>query len=427
MIILIILSVIVGLKIFLSKGQQRFNWCICGMLLLSSSIVLINKPQLPAHRFFLICFWLSVIYRKEYKKIKFPLIVPFLIYIIGFYYIGWHAEALSTFSKIWKPTYAIIESYLVLLLAFYGTKNVSIHSKPIIITVFIVTLYGILTLLIKHNPYNDLINSSSDMSWLQGYYFGDRTRITSTWSHPIPYGFICSLLFYMFLPYFKERKIKILSFLLIINVFLSGSRTALAAFILIGVLYILIGYKASKGIRVGLVALVFSFGAYIAVPYIHDKVDQLMGTVMGTDTTGGSSNEMRETQLASAMVVFSQSPIYGHGPDYVQEQMMGQNADYYVKAGLDFYGFESYLYIILIERGIIGCVIELVMLISILLYGLRERKRNKKESAYVISFLLGFVFFSLATGTMGTFIMTMMFIGMAMRRIYDKQIPALVL
>jgi O-antigen ligase len=88
--------------------------------------------------------------------------------------------------------------------------------------------------------------------------------------------------------------------------------------------------------------------------------------------------------------------------------------------GLDFYGFESYGYIILIERGIVGCIIEVIMMVSIFIYALQHRRKYKEEMAIIISILVGFIFFSFSTGTMGTFLMTMLFIGMAMSRIRIK-------
>jgi len=412
----IIISLICGLMIIISDGQKRFNWCICAMLLISQNIILIQKPQLPVHRFFLLCFWLSVIFRKEYKGKKFPLIVPLVIYFIGFYLIGYNAEALEPFSKFWKPTSAIIESYLVLLLAYYGTEKVTVNSKPIINTLYLVMFYGIFTLITKWNPYQDMIHISPDEAWLNDYYFSDRIRITSTWSHPIAYGFICSLFFYAFLPYYKKKKIKILLSLLAFNILICGSRTDLAAFILMGAIYIPMRFKASKAIVVGSVTLIVVSITYLAVPFIQDKIDTLIGTVDGKDQTGGSSTEMREDQLAASLYIFNKSPIFGEGPDYVQEQIM-PDQDFYSKEGLNFYGFESYGYIIFIERGIIGIVIELIMFLSIISYALNQRRKYKEECSTILSISFGFVFFSLSTGVLGTFTMAMMFIGITMSRI----------
>lgn len=407
--------------IIINKGQKRFDWCVCGMILISQSICLIQKPQLPVHRFFLLCFWFSVLLRKEYKGKVFPLMVPFLIYVIGFYIIGYNAEALEPFSKFWKPTSAIIESYLVLLLAYYGTNiRLTVHSKPIIITLYTVTIYGLLTLIMKRNPYQDLINSSLDMAWLQGFYFGDRIRIQSTWSNSFGYGFICSAFFYLLLPYLKEKKIKILLLLLAFNMLECGSRTVLAVFFLMGAIYVLVRYKFFKAISVVFIIFLSLSLIYLSVPFVHFKIDQLINVITGTDTTAGSSTEMRENQLDASLYIFSKSPVFGHGPDYVQEQMM-PNQKIYAEEGLDFYGFESYLYIILIERGMVGIVLELMMFLSIIIYMLKQKRKNKEECAIIASILFGFIFFSLSTGVLGTFTMSMMFIGMAMSKIEQRK------
>lgn len=420
MILLKILCIICGIMILRSKGQKRFNWCICSMLLLSSDIVLSEKPQVLAHRFFILCFWASVIYRKEYKHVKSPFTIVLIIYAIGFYIIGYHAQALSPFSKVWKPTAALLDSYLVLPLMFWGTKNITVKTKPIIWSLYIMTIFGFITLAIHDNPYRDLFNTSPDMAWISSYYFGDRTRITSTWSHPITYGFICTLFFYMLVPYMKERKIKILLLFLFGSVMICGSRTVLFAFMLLGALYILLCYKVTKAIGIGAIALLLGSLSYLTVPIIHDKVEDVVATATGSSDTGGSSLDMRDEQLDASLFIFSSAPIYGHGPDYVQEQIM-PNQQIYWQEGLNLYGFESYLYILLIERGVVGIVMEILVSLALLLYGFRNRRKYKKSAGTIISIWLTFIFFSLSTGVMGTMTMSLIFIGIMMRRIEDQR------
>lgn len=418
--VIIIISFLCGLMIAVSKGQRRFDWLICSILLISESVILIQKPQLPSHRFLIICFWVSVLCRKEYRGKKYPMLIPLILYAIGMYVVGYHAQALNNFSKIWKPTSALIDTYLVGLLLFYGSDKIKVNSKPIVVALYIVTLYGIFTLITKTNPYQALI-AGKDGMLTDSYLFGDRIRITSTWGHPISYGFVCSMFFYVLLPYWKERKIKILEFLLAFNMLVCGSRTALAAFILMGGIYILMRYKVGKAMLVGVATLIGCSVLYFTVPYVQNKMDQLIGTINGTDQTGGSSTEMREEQTDAALFIFAQAPIYGHGPDYVQEQLMPYNNMYW-QQGLHFYGFESYSYGILIERGIVGVVMELLMWFSLLLYALKNRKKHKQECADIVSLLIGFIFFSLSTGALGTLEILMIFIGMSINKVsLDKQ------
>lgn len=417
---MIIISFFCGLMIAMSKGQKRFDWLVCSILLVSLSVILIQKPQLPSHRFFVLCFWISVIYRKEYRGKAYPMTIPLILYAVGMYIIGYHAQELSTFSKIWKPTSTLIDTYLIGLLLYYGSDKIKINSKPIIFTLYIVTLYGIFTLITRSNPYIDLIEGGDNAMLSSDYLFGDRLRITSTWGHPISYGFVCGMFFYLLLPYWKENKIMQLEILLAFNMLVSGSRTAFAAFILMGGMYVLLRYKVGKSLVVGVWTLVVCALLYFTVPLVQSKIDQLVATINGTDQTNGSSTDMRLDQTDAALFIFAQTPVYGHGLDYVQEQLMPNNQMYW-QQGLHFYGFESYSYIILIERGILGVIIELVMWISMIVYALRKRKKFIQESAYIISLLVGFIFFALSTGILGTLEILMIYIGISMNRMYSMQ------
>ena len=216
--IVILICLLCGFMIIRNKGQKRFDWFVCAALLLSSSITILKSPQILSHRFFILCYWLSVVVHKEYRHNKFPLLIPLIIYGAGEMFIGWQDTMLTPFYRLWKPFAFLLDSYLIMLMAFWGTKNVRINSKPIINTLLIMTIYGIFTLVIRNNPLQQFIWSQfSDATYLTGYYFGDRIRITSTWSHPIAYGFVCSIFAVLLLKYLKNKKCLITFILLVIN------------------------------------------------------------------------------------------------------------------------------------------------------------------------------------------------------------------
>lgn len=420
----ILISIFCGIMILIHSGQNRFNWFVCSMLLLASNITIIDSPQIQSHRFFILCFWLSAIYHQEYKSTRFPILLPLVVYIVGVFCIGWHDKDLTVFYRVWKPLAFLLDSYFILLLAFWGTKNVKTNSRPIVYVLFVTTIYGIFTYIIKANPVYAVTNPESYFSYFQKYCFGDRIRISSTWSHPIAYGLICSIFATLQLSHLKTMREKALLSLLVINILICGSRTALASLIMMLSCYVLFRYKLRKTFTLALRIIPLAVAIYLFVPSIQSKVDQLVDTVMGVSSVEGSSLDMRQMQTAAVLMIYSSSPVWGHGPDYVQEQLRPDKKlmNLYTTQGYTLFGFESYAYIILIERGMVGVVLELLLMLTIIVYGVRNKKLYPAESANILSIMSGFMFFALSTGALDTWKFTMLFIGLFMRRIYEREI-----
>lgn len=416
--IIILIALFCGYKIYSNQGQKRFDWFVCSMMFLSSSIIIVNKPQVPCHRLFLICFWLSILKNKEQQKKKFPLKIPLGIYIVGLLIISFNSLHLNLFYKIYKPLVFLLDTYLILILACYGIKLENFKSNAIVNTLLFVTLYGVVTLLFFSNPIQNMVESAFGRTLLDSYYFGDRIRITSTWSHPIAYGLICGALFYEYLPYWRKKKIQILMLLLAINVFLCGSRTALAAFFLMGAVIVITRYKLSRAIRQVFVICIFLIPIYFTIPMVQNKVDSMVNTALGNDDVAGSSLEMRDEQNYYVLFIVAESPILGHGLDYITEVMKFGTDDF--QGDWHLLGLESYSYTLLIERGYVGFFLELFIWLALVLYAFKHRKQDMVNSSLVIAFVLGFAFFSMSTGTLDTKIPMMFLIGMALAKMKNE-------
>lgn len=420
--LIILIAVFCGYKIFANKGQKRLNWFVCSLLLISSAIQVVHKPAMQSHRFFIVCFWLSILIHKEYGRRKFPLVTPLAIYVVLMLVVGFKSELLTPFYMVYKPFVMMLDTYLVLLMAYWGFTRETFYTKSIIISLYCVCLYGLFTYVIHYNPIQDFVISTFNIRTTVGqdYFFGDRIRICSTWSHPIAYGLVASAFFYEFLPWIKQRKIMLLEILLCINVFICGSRTALVSFLLMGMIVMLFRYRLGKTVKNVFVVLALAVLTYSLVPMVHEKIDSVINTAQGKEDVGGSSLEMRNTQTEYALLYFIESPIFGHGFDWIGEGL-GYGTDNY-QGDTHMLGFESYSYVILIERGIIGAIAEIMILLSLIYYFWSKRKQNPTCSSYGLAALLGFVFFSLSTGTLDTKIPLFFMIGMSMARIAPPEI-----
>ena len=424
--LIIFLVLVSGFNIYFHRGQKRFDWFVCSMMIFSSGIILLSKPQMPCHRFLLICYWFSVLKNKEYSNKVFPLKWILLVYILGLLVVSFNSPHLNVFYKLYKPFVFLIDTYLILLLTAFCITKETFCSKAIIRTLYFVMLYGVLTFLIHQNPIQSIVTSSfGSNAMLTEYYFGERIRITSTWVHPIAYGLVCGALFYQFLPFWKLKKIQLLMLLLAMNVFLCGSRTSLGAFFLMGGVILLTRYNITRAIKQILIVSMLAIPVYFSVPMVQDKVDSLVNTAMGKDDVSGSSLEMRDEQTYYAMLIVDEKPILGHGLDYITE-VMGFNTKNF-KGDWHLLGLESYSYSLMIERGFFGFFMELFFWLAIVLYAYYYRNSDRENSSLVIAYILGFAFFSMSTGTLDTKIPMFLMVGTALskmniKRNYDSKI-----
>lgn len=170
----------------------------------------------------------------------------------------------------------------------------------------------------------------------------------------------------------------------------------------------------SRALKQSFLVLLLAFPVYLAVPMVHDKVDSMINTAMGNEDVDGSSLEMRDEQTYYAMLIVNESPVLGHGLDYIQE-VMGYGTENY-KGDWHLLGFESYSYTLLIERGVMGFFLEIFMWIALVVSAFKCRKKDVANSSLIIAFVWGFAFFSMSTGTLDTKIPMMFMIGMALTK-----------
>lgn len=128
--------------------------------------------------------------------------------------------------------------------------------------------------------------------------------------------------------------------------------------------------------------------------------------------------EMRDEQTYYAMLIVAENPVLGHGLDYISEGL-GYGTDNY-KGDWHMLGFESYSYILLIERGFVGFFLEIFIWLAIIVYAFKKRKLDKEDASLVIAYILGFAFFSMSTGTLDTKIPMLFMTGVALSKLSQK-------
>ena len=207
------------------------------------------------------------------------------------------------------------------------------HGLYINISIIILCLYGIYTYLTRTNPYMDIIGQyctnenlserlANSLEDARGNLYG---RITGTSLYTIQYGILLVIIFFYLqassrfnikiwsLPSFNKRKviITIISFLICVNIYLTGSRVPLGALIVGYAFYLIRTFKWKKKIAYLSILSIFIF---LLWPYLESYF-----SLFTSKDVGGSSFEMRTMQFAGAYSMVSdnlQSLLFGKGLGY---------------------------------------------------------------------------------------------------------------
>jgi hypothetical protein len=333
-----------------------------------------------------------------------------------------------------------VGTYVPILLGYFCIKHISDFNrliKPLAITMILVGLYGLFNFVIKANPYYSwVINSfftggDSDLEGVMMVLEGEtsRYRAVSTFDSPFNYGYVSSLfaLFFSYCLSLKKynrigKKLLYVSLTLsIIGVFICFSRTVLIALILSYLVYFFFStfFTKVKYVFITVILVGFTYGTIPAVEKATDNIVEVF--TKGGKDLGGSSIEMRSIQFFGALKYFMQSPIRGNGYAYIQRELGWGDRD---SGDLDenMWGFESIIYKLMIEEGIIGISGIVIFFFGIFRFLLRKKKVDKQLSIIGMSITTLFLVFSIGTGTLGAWPFTMLLLGVIIKTIQLKEI-----
>ena len=240
----------------------------------------------------------------------------------------------------------IITEILIAILGIYTIKNnedLNLFSKYLTYSVLIGCTYGLFTYFIKMNPYVQFLSIYYGQEENVAVSFINETRgiiqgrIMGTYMHPLAWGQLLSTIFpFMF---FIKKHISKITFwititLLVINVFLSGSRSTLLPILLSSAIiwyYQPIGSKTKQIVTIFLITPIFLF-----IPLNKEQSTALKETQKTieasiffwnkdkSDEVGikGSSINMRKNQLDESFKIISGfNTFFGLGAGYVRDEL----------------------------------------------------------------------------------------------------------
>jgi hypothetical protein len=418
-----------------NSGIKRLIWFFTGILFFSDRIMLFDMPtKMSFDRFLIYVLVLSELLKpKEFlAELKcFPLIKSILLFFIGILCVGVFDERIGIFLKLYRPFDYFIQTTFVTFLCYLNLKDTHEWIKFIkflLLSSLLLSIYGLYNFFTKSNPIDNLIttlyNSVSPFDdYLQG---SGRFRVNSFVSHPIYYGYLCGIFlilsFYGF--YFSKelKKISLISMpLLIINLILANSRTPLFAFAIGLLVFIVLAFKLMDKIKIVYLVTIMCFLIY-NVPMVKERTESVVDIFKtGGGKTSGSSLDMRTMQLLASYSEFLNKPIFGHGLYYIEEDMGWANIEEERTSDSDFQGFESYIYQLLIEQGLVGILTTIIIVLSIAIYYIKKRRISKEISALGLSILVMFLLFIIGTGTLHSWIISMGLIGISIKYLELKQ------
>lgn len=394
-------------------------------------IVGIPSPYLPSYRLFCLAVLVSAFLRfKSFAPSlrRMPCIWVLLLVLVSFLLTAIMDQRLGAKESLWKAVMAFVDTFLMIAVGYFSLYNNrqlrSLNSVLIILSI-VLSIYGILSGIIGRDYYGQffgrVFGAESYFTPLRSLH---RTRLTSFLFDPHLYGFFSSTLFTTVLLLNKNRLLSrpivlVTLLLLFSGVFFSGSRSSMIAMLVALTIYVVLKGDLKLFVRYTFIVVV-AISAALAIPATREKINSVTEIFTTSDggKTGGSNRNMRERQLEISLYLFHQNPVWGNGFNYFNE-VLKPDQDIIYKQGL--LGAESYLFILLIEGGMVQIVCIGIFFLYLLAYFLSNLRRHSDYALWGITILIQFLFVAFITGASCRWQFALPFVGLAMRAIVNSK------
>lgn len=401
--------VIITCIITLTNFQKGF-YLVCALRLLIPASVRITSISI--NTFLTIVLFASFFIHHKYKKRPMPSHLQIIIslFIASSLILTPFALNMGIIDQLKKMLSFFIVDMLLGLLSWYAIQNEKDFQKffkSICITLFLIGVYGIYEYITKTNPYADwaagIFGHEQNFSTFfltekRGFLDG---RIMGTSFHPLAWGLIMSTAF-IFIYNNKNLLHKfirlILLSIILVNIFLCGSRSAL---VMIGV-YIIIRLlqRPQKIFKVSILTLLLITCSIHILPQTEESkafINQIESSIFFWNEKkskeaeiGGSSVSMRMEQLIFSFYLIQNSFLTGNG--YGFSDIAQQNTTNKYEKMM---GFESILFTKIVNQGILGLLFFFAFYFGLLTYANKQainKTEKYKTRGLYYAFLVGIIF-----------------------------------
>ncbi len=288
---------------------------------------------------------------------------------------------------------------IVVFSASQYDNKIGKHSLATMALVCIVVIaYAFLLIPLQGiNPYIMELANINNAELLEAQ-FGDQSsrlmvKISSTFTHPMTFGaFLGMAAVYIYSHLANKKNVVLLCVLvgLLSCVFFCGIRTPIAALFITVAIYLLL----KKNFKAFLYASMIG----VIVYFIIIQIPAISGTILsmadrGSSEVGGSSVEMRLEQLDAAFDEVGNCMAFGKG--------YGYNSHYWSMHGTHprLYSFESLVFVILCNHGVVGFLIWGIMLYKIFRFS--KQIREKSIGLFIMLLITYYISFTCITGEYG--------------------------
>lgn len=365
------------------------NWSLAMGIMLSIRILIPSFVRTPIPPFSLnvsICLTLfgiiilKTIFQKKKQITKSNALYPCIKnYILFLFFIMLIPRDLPLTVQLpgWMKI-IFIDLIPALLICFYIEDQKQIKTILYFIygSIFIAGIYGILSYIIKLNPYilitsiiyNNPLGEIEMSEEVRGALQG---RTQGTLSAALSWGQIINVLLLFLLmikSYIKKRNFIVLFIILFLNAILCGSRTILLSAV-IGIALTLLSSPPRKILKYTFITLLSSIILF-SIANNNKKYQIYVDTIEASlffwnqqksDDIGikGSSVELRKRQLEESFSIIKNDLLTGVGQGWIDND--------YQKNGLHpiMLGFESVIYRKLVETGLIGLLVWFIFYLSL--------------------------------------------------------------
>lgn len=424
-----LITLLIGFSMFFLSRDKKIALMFIGCMTLE--LVRLGLPIFSTANFFLIgCFIISeiknisLLLQRLNRNPIFLISLFLLISLILALLFSPHLHSIKEASKFLQSE--LVLKYFAIGYGFCSIrngKNMRTIIRYSIIPMLILTLFGVINMIEgRSNFVTEMMSnwkSLNDVNEMGGDKFIDsgRFRVQAMFFNPFNYGYTCLLCLNMYLYGYSKKMINktlllLLTVCCLFGILMCGARTVIVCSIISVSVLLLFSYKIHKSIYMGLLAICVATMAYMTIPIVNEKVDQMTTIVSDTKgrDIGGSNVEMRTIQFATVLYYIKDTPEFGRGVRFFYYDM-GWNKG---KTGLRdsrLYGLEGVYLTDLLERGFVGYFLYLSIWIVILIYLLKFRHYNRELSALGISIWLQYMIFANMTGELSSAFPTLLLIG----------------
>ena len=382
--------------------QLLFNECIClkytspavSLTLAIDSLLIFlyffrNKKRLNMNTFFL-------------NKVFYIYILSYILSMV-FSIVPFTDVATNTI-KYFIQTFGIV---MIFYRALNEVEDIKLFIKTTLIVIISIVSLGVYEIIFKDNIILDYVFMNAPLESIKGkmWYIppflsstGELvqryglTRCYSFFSIHIDFGCACVLLFFLYLfllnykyKYMNKSHLILFILLLAAGVLFSNSKTPL-----VGIAFFLLAFYKIKlffNLKLLLITGIVSIVIYNYAPGYIDNFVAIFDDNVAYEG-GGSTTMMRQRQFEIGLNLFSENPLLGNGIGSIAVFMKNT-------LNAELYGSESSWLKILIERGILGCIVYIYL--YIIMFRKLKKYLKLKET---VCFLMGLIAMETATGFM---------------------------